>query len=95
MNWKIIAKSFKHEDMRKRIFAVLGMIFIFRVLAQLPIPLADPSTLKDLLETLFTATQDTQLFSFLDVISGGALANFSIMLIGLDHTLTQVLLCSF
>jgi preprotein translocase subunit SecY len=83
MNWRIIWRSFKHDDMRKRIFAVLGMIFIFRVLAQIPIPLADPTTLRDLLNTLFTATQDTQLFSFLDVISGGALANFSIMLIGL------------
>jgi len=83
MNWGIIRKSFKHDDMRKRIFAVLGIIFIFRVLAQIPIPLADPTTLKELLNTLFTATKDTQLFSFLDVISGGALANFSIMLIGL------------
>lgn len=53
------------------------------MLAQIPIPLSDPTSLKDLLETLFTATQDTQLFGFLDVISGGALANFSIMLIGL------------
>lgn len=83
MNWKIIWKSFKHEDMRKRIFGVLGIIFVFRVLAQIPIPLADPTTLKDLLNTLFTATQDTQLLGVLDVLSGGALANFSIMLIGL------------
>jgi len=83
VNWKVIRKSFKHQDMRKRIFAVVGMIVVFRMLAQIPIPLADPTTLKGLLETLFTATQDTQLFSFLDVISGGALANFSILLIGL------------
>ena len=69
--------------MRDRIFAVLGMIVVFRMLAQIPIPLADPTTLRDLLNTLFTATQDTQLIGFLDVISGGALANFSIMLIGL------------
>ncbi len=83
MNWKVIWRSFKHADMRKRLLAVLGMIFVFRVLAQIPIPLADPTTLKELLDTLFTATQDTQLFGFLDVLSGGALANFSIMLIGL------------
>jgi preprotein translocase subunit SecY len=83
MNWKVIWKSFKHQDMRKRVFAVLGILFVFRVLSQIPIPLEDPTTLRDLLNTLFTATQDTQLFSFLDVISGGALANFSIMLIGL------------
>jgi preprotein translocase subunit SecY len=83
MNWKLIWKSLKHEDMRKRVFGVLGILFIFRVLAQVPIPLADPTTLKDLLNTLFTATQDTQLLGVLDVLSGGALANFSIMLIGL------------
>lgn len=69
--------------MRKRVLAVIGMIIVFRMLAHIPIPLSDPTTLRDLLNTLFTATQNTQLFSFLDVISGGALANFSIMLIGL------------
>ncbi|MDO8265621.1 MAG: hypothetical protein Q7T41_01605, partial [Candidatus Saccharibacteria bacterium] len=83
MNWKVIWRSFKHTDMRKRLLAVAGMILVFRVLAQIPIPLADPTTLKALLDTLFTATQDTQLVGFLDVLSGGALANFSIMLIGL------------
>jgi preprotein translocase subunit SecY len=36
-----------------------------------------------LLDNLFTATQNTQLLGFLDTISGGALANFSIVLIGL------------
>lgn len=83
MNWKVILRSFKHNDMRKRLLAVFGMVVVFRMLAQIPIPLADPTTLRELLDTLFTATQDTQLFGFLDVLSGGALANFSIMLIGL------------
>ncbi len=83
MNWKVIWRSTKHGDMRKRLLAVFGMIVVFRVLAQIPIPLADPTTLRELLDTLFTATQDTQLFGLLDVLSGGALANFSIMLIGL------------
>lgn len=69
--------------MRKRVLAMFGMVVVFRVLTQIPIPLSDPETLKGLLDTLFTATQDTQLFGFLDVLSGGALANFSIMLIGL------------
>lgn len=84
MNWKIMWRAFKHDDMRKRIFAVLGMIVVFRVLAQIPIPLADPTTLRQLLDTLFTATNGSgDLLNFLDVLSGGALANFSIMLIGL------------
>ncbi len=83
MNWKVIARSLKTSDMRKRVFAVFGILVVFRLLAQIPIPLADPTTLRQLLETLFTATQGTQLLGFFDTISGGALANFSIMLIGL------------
>lgn len=83
MNWKIILKSLGNQDMRKRILAVLGMLFIFRVLAHIPIPLADGQTLKQILETLFTSANTPQLLSFIDVLSGGALANFSIMLVGL------------
>jgi len=84
MNWKIIWRSFKYEDMRKRLLAVIGMVIVFRVLAQIPIPLADPTTLRELLDTLFTASHGSGgLLNFLNVLSGGALANFSIMLIGL------------
>src|SRR5687768_16192417 len=69
--------------MRNRIFAVLGMLFIFRILAHIPIPLSDPQTLRQVLENLFTSSDTPQLLNFIDVLSGGALANFSIMLIGL------------
>lgn len=82
MNWKLIWKSLKNSDMRNRLLAVFGMLLVFRVLAHIPIPLSDPQTLQQLLENLFSS--DTpQLLSFIDVLSGGALANFSIMLVGL------------
>lgn len=83
MSWKIIWQALKNQDMRKRVFAVLGMIFVFRVLAHIPIPLSDGETLKQVLENLFTSSDTPQLLSFMDVLSGGALANFSIMLVGL------------
>lgn len=69
--------------MRKRILAVLGMLLVFRILAHIPIPLSDPQTLKQILQNLFTSAQTPQLLKFIDVLSGGALANFSIMLVGL------------
>src|ERR1700741_846961 len=69
--------------MRTRILAVLGMLLVFRVLAHIPVPLADPHTLKQVLNNLFTQTNSNQLLGFLNVLSGGALANFSIMLVGL------------
>lgn len=83
MNWKTIASSLKNSDMRSRIFAVLGMLLVFRILAHIPIPLSDPQTLRDVLENAFNASQSSQLVSFINVLSGGALANFSIMLVGM------------
>jgi preprotein translocase subunit SecY len=83
MNWKVIWRSLSHEDMRKRIFAVLGILIVFRVLAHIPVPLADPETLKQVLENLFTANDTPQLLNFINVLTGGALANFSIMIAGL------------
>ena len=69
--------------MRTRILAVLGIILVFRVLAHIPVPLSDPETLKQVLENLYTQVNSQQLLGFLNVLSGGALANFSIMLVGL------------
>lgn len=69
--------------MRKRIFAVLGMMLVFRFLAHIPIPLSNPETLKQILENAFNSAQSSSLVSFINVLSGGALANFSIMLVGL------------
>ena len=83
MNWKIIGKSLSHKDMRNRILAVLGILLVFRVLAHIPVPLGDTETLKQVLDNLFTQAQTTELLGFLNVLSGGALANFSIMLVGL------------
>ena len=83
MNWRVIGKSLRDRDMRNRILAVLAMLLIFRVLAHIPIPLSNPQTLKQVLQTIFTSTKSSSLLSFIDVLSGGALANFSIMLIGL------------
>lgn len=83
MNWKIIWRSFGQADMRKRIFAVLGILLVFRILAHVPVPLADPETLKQVLKNLFSSSQTPQLLSFINVLSGGALANFSIMIAGL------------
>jgi preprotein translocase subunit SecY len=83
VNWKIIAKSLGHPEMRKRILAVLVILLVFRVLAHIPVPLSDPQTLKQVLENLFTSSNTPQLLSFINILSGGALANFSIMIAGL------------
>jgi preprotein translocase subunit SecY len=83
MNWKVIGKSLGHKDMRHRLYAVLGILFVFRILAHIPVPLSDPATLRQVLDNLFSSQNTPQLLNFINVVSGGALANFSIMIAGL------------
>jgi preprotein translocase subunit SecY len=83
MNWKIIVKSLGHKDMRKRLLAVLGILLVFRIMAHIPIPLSDPQTLRQVLDNLFNSSNTPQFLNFVNVLSGGALANFSIMIAGL------------
>lgn len=83
MNWKIIGKSLLKSEMRKRILAVLGILLVFRIMAHIPVPLGDSETLRQVLDNLFNSQNTPQLLSFINVLSGGALANFSIMIAGL------------
>ncbi len=80
MSWGLIWQAFKNRDMRVRIMWVLFAIFIFRALAFIPVPIAEPTQLHQLLDTLF---KNQQLLGFLDLLSGGALSQFSIVLLGL------------
>ncbi len=69
--------------MRKRLLAVAGIILVFRILAHIPVPLGNPHVLHQVLNNLFASNTSTQLLNFINVLSGGALANFSIMIAGL------------
>jgi preprotein translocase subunit SecY len=71
--------------MRNRVLAVLGIIIVFRFLANVPIPIADPTSLKDIINQ--TLSNDS-FGGFLNLISGGALTSFSIMLVGLSPYIT-------
>ena len=48
LNWKTMFKSMKSSDMRNRVLAVLGIIVIYRFLSHIPVPLAEPTQLKDI-----------------------------------------------
>ena len=80
MNWKIILRSLKNKDMQKRLGIVLGLIVAYRFLAHVPVPLAEPSRLKDIIQNVVSASD---FGGFLNILTGGALAQLSIVLIGL------------
>lgn len=72
---------FRDRDLRKKIFIVLGFLAIFRLLAALPIPGVDPSRLK-------SALAGNTFFGLLNIFSGGALENISIMMLGVGPYIT-------
>ncbi len=85
MNWKIILKSLKNRDMQKRLLIVLGLIIVYRFLAHVPVPLAEPTELKEIVNNIVSSTD---FGGFLNLLSGGALAQLSIVLVGLSPFIT-------
>lgn len=85
MNWKTIFKSFKNKDMQKRLLTVFGIIVAYRFLAHIPVPLAEPTQLREVINSVIGGTD---FGGFLNLLSGGALASFSIVLVGLSPFIT-------
>lgn len=85
MHFKTIFKSFKNKDMLKRVFIVLGIIVAYRLLAHIPVPLGDASTFKEAIGNLLNKSD---FGSFVNLISGGGLTSFSIILVGISPYIT-------
>lgn len=69
-------KIFKLPDLRKKIIFTLFIIAVFRLLAHIPVPGVDTSSIKAYLE-------QSVIFGFFDLFSGGGFQNFSIVTLGL------------
>ena len=72
---------FKDPELRKKIFFVLGTLLIFRLAAVLPIPGVDTLRLKAFFE-------GNQFFGLLNIFSGGALDNLSVVMLGVGPYIT-------
>ena len=71
----------KTKDLRNKILIVLGLLFLTRVLAHVPIDGIDVSGLK-------AYFQQSQFFNLLDIFSGGGLTNFSVAMLGVGPYIT-------
>src|SRR5436189_1960361 len=69
--------SMRTPDLRNKILFTLGMIVVFRFLAHVPLPGVNEAQLQTLL-------QNNQLLNLLDLFSGGGLARFSIVALGVN-----------
>lgn len=71
------SKALSSSDIRKKILITAAVLFVFRLAAHIPAAGIDTTSLQ----ALFLSSP---LLSLLDVFSGGTLANFSIMALGLN-----------
>ncbi|MBR2659401.1 preprotein translocase subunit SecY [Candidatus Saccharibacteria bacterium] len=72
--------------MLKRILLVLAIIVVYRLLAHIPVPLGDANSFRDAIGNLLAKSD---FGSFLNLISGGGLTSFSIILVGLSPFITS------
>lgn len=74
---ELLRNSFSIQDVRRKILVTLFILFIFRIFAQIPLPGVNLPALRDLFA-------QNQFLSLLDIFSGGTLANFSVIALGLN-----------
>ncbi len=72
-----LLNAFRAPDIRRRILYVLGLLIVFRLLASVPVPGVDKAQLQGFVN-------NNPLFGLLDLFSGGGLARFSIVALGMN-----------
>ncbi|HZJ18249.1 MAG TPA: preprotein translocase subunit SecY [Patescibacteria group bacterium] len=73
----VFKNSIKSPEVRKKLLFTAAIFVIFRIFAHIPVSGVDVAQLK----VLFS---QNQFLSLLDIFSGGTLANFSVMALGLN-----------
>ena len=68
--------AFKVSELRTKLLYTLGMLFIFRLGAHIQVPGVNPERFAELVNS-------GVIFGFFDIISGGALKNFSVFAMGI------------
>lgn len=70
-----------NKELRNKLLFTAGIFFVFRLLAHIPVPAVDVTQLR----TIFASSQ---FLSLLNIFSGGTLANFSVVAVGINPYIT-------
>ena len=76
-----VANAFKLPDLRRKILFTLGILVAYRFVAHVPIPGIEYEALRNLF-------QSNQLLGLLDMFSGGAMSDYSVMAMGVYPYIT-------
>lgn len=74
---QIVINAFQIPDLRRKLLFTAFIFVVFRLVAHIPVPGVDLVALKSLFA-------QNQFLGLLDIFSGGTLANFSVMALGLN-----------
>lgn len=80
-----LIQIFKIKDLRRKILYTLALLVIFRLAAQIPVPGVNTEALRRFFES-------NQLFGLLNVFTGGAMANMSIVMLGVGPYITATII---
>ncbi len=76
-----VRNALRLPDLRNKIFFTLLILVVYRLAAHIPVPNVDPTALRSLFA-------QNQLLGMLDLFSGGALSNFSVVAMGVYPYIT-------
>ncbi len=76
---------YRIKELRHKVFFILIILIIFRILAAIPVPGIDIARLKSLM-------QNNQLIGLLNIFTGGSLDNFSLVMLGLGPYITATII---
>lgn len=76
----MIIDIFKHRDVRNRVFFTLAMLLVVRIGSAITMPSVNAGAIS--------SSIDTGILSFMNLLSGGALAQYSILALGISPYIT-------
>lgn len=79
--WQSILKIWKNKDLRNKIGYVLALLVVFRFAAHIPIPGVDIASMRNFFGS-------NAYLGLLNIFSGGALENFSLVMLGVGPYIT-------
>ncbi|MBS3903685.1 MAG: preprotein translocase subunit SecY [Anaplasmataceae bacterium] len=76
---------FRLPELRQKVFIVLGLLLVYRLLAAIPTPGVDSESLRAFFES-------SQLLGLFNLFSGGGFANLSIVMLGVGPYITATII---
>jgi preprotein translocase subunit SecY len=80
-----VLNAFKLPDLRRKILITFLILVVYRLAAHVPLPNINREVLQEI-------AQQNQLLNLLDMFSGGAMTNFSVLMLGVSPYITATII---